>query len=168
MTNALILMLNNKDHLPFYLVIIPDKDLLTWYKHYAYGISRILHVDLKHFVDEVEKVVKTRREQLLQIRPGAVATKTKIIWVNMLARPFIWSPDGSDKVFTQTAKFNFILQETLANKAGYIMSIDHMKDCHFDRYGNLNTSGKIHFWKELDYLLKKFDHNELDLKAKLE
>ena len=95
MTNALISMMNNKDHLLLYLLIIPDKDLLTWYHHYNYSISRILQVDLKHFAEEIDKLLKMRREQLIQRRPGAVTEKTKVIWVKMLNRPFIYSSDGS-------------------------------------------------------------------------
>ena len=50
-------------------------------------------------------------------------------------------------------------------EGGYIITLEHIKDANFDRYGNLNSSGKIQFWKELDYIIKKFDRGDISLKA---
>ena len=74
--------------------------------------------------------------------------------------------ESKGNVSAQTAKFNFVLEEILADKDGYILSVDHLKESHFDRYGNLNADGKIHFWKELDFTVKKFDPGQISLKAK--
>ena len=43
------------------------------------------------------------------------------------------------------------------------MSIISLEEHHFDNYGRLTYQGKTQYWKEFDYLLKKFDSKEITL-----
>ena len=46
-----------------------------------------------------------------------------------------------------------------------IMSIDDNLE-EYDLIGYLNGMGKIHFWKEVDRAMKKFDLNDISLKSR--
>ena len=167
MINALISMLNSRDHLPMYLIVIPDRDLLSWYGHPGYGISRIIQKNLNHMISDIEKILRTHREDLMQKRPGAAGDKTTIIWVKMIKRPIVSMPLDTRgiNVFQQSSKFNFVMQETLADRSECILEIQHLKNFHFDRYGNLNAEGKTQFWRELDFIIKRFNRKEIKLQA---
>ena len=128
MENALVSMLNVKDHLPTYLLIIPDKDLLRSYSFFAFGISKIIQRCLSHMMNDIKKDLRTRREDLMQKRPGAVSERVKVIWVKVVNRPYIRVPNPKQNIFTQIAKFNFILEDLLADRGGNIMEIKHLKD----------------------------------------
>ena len=92
--NAIIGMMNSKDHLPTYLLLVPDKDLVTWFSHFNFGISKIIQLNLNDIMNDVDRILRTRRENLIQTQPGAAAECTKVIWVKMLQRPYISTPDG--------------------------------------------------------------------------
>ena len=62
-------------------------------------------------------------------------------------------------------KFNSVLEEQLLNgrdNLHKIMSIEVRPD-EFDLQGNLNSSGKASFWREVDRAMKKFVQGDIKL-----
>ena len=65
-------------------------------------------------------------------------------------------------------QFNKILHEAIGLQDHRVMSIRTCKSPDdFDALGNLSNQGQIKFWKEIDYLLEKFDRNKVKLLPKL-
>ena len=139
MINAMIDMLNFKEHLPTYIIMIPDKGLVTWYGHFKYGISRIIQIDLAHMISEVEHPIRTRWENLLQTRPGVVNNKTKVIWVKMITRLYINTADGKGSIFAQT----------LADRGGLTIIHQVHEGCSFcSKQQNLTLYSRNHLLTE--------------------
>ena len=71
----------------------------------------------------------------------------------------------NDKCQLLPTKHNDILEELLFEE-GYLHIIDLQSlidENYFDHQGNLLAAGRIQFWKEVDMILKEFDHNKIEL-----
>ena len=163
--NALVEMVNERDHLPKFLIVVADKDIVTYINHVNFGVSLRIQRCIDWLINNIERIITTRQEDIRSKRPGGVRLiPTQVVWVKMLARP-IEAGRSYNNVLSLKSKFNFILEESLASKGQKILEIESMGPADFDRNSNLTTTGKEQFWKELDYRMKKFDRAELDLTA---
>ena len=131
-----------------------------------FGISKILGMCLEWLVEEVEKAITIKKEDMRAVRQGAVTTlEPKVIWVKAIDRP--GTGLKLEDIREVNRKFNAILEETLYKTRNmYFMGIERQtidRSC-FDISGNLNNRGKINFWSEFDRQIKKFDKQELTLK----
>ena len=165
--NAIIEGLNSKVKLSRYVFILPDADLIKDMDLYDCGISDMLHIIIKWLVTNVGKAFEIRREQLQRLKPGALGTTTepRLIWLAMVARPFIEDKNFS-KIFKARFKFNTALEAVLfESKYNHMMYLDNVKECHhFDQWGNLTQSGKTEMWKEINQQMMMFDEHTSDLR----
>ena len=112
-------------------------------------------------VNEVNKVITTKKEDMMAKRQGSVIfSEPKIIWMN------IWDIPTSDKVFTLRGKFNVILDETLSNYKNCYLLEFKPSITHFDRANNFNNTGRNAFWRFVDQQVMKFDKQQITLKPK--
>ena len=62
------------------------------------------------------------------------------------------------------AKFNNTLNDVAYDSDHSIMSTDAFdSESHFDLLGNLNQYGQYTFWKQLNFLLERFDKKKVEL-----
>ena len=166
--NPLIHVLNEEPHLPKYIVVLPDQDILQLLvKHHstsALVIGSILHFMIK----QMDLFIARRKQDLFHRRPGALSADgllPRFIWIRMLKRPKSLSEKD---IFSLRGKFNSILKECLLDgneKSHHIMSIE-VDDSKFDLSGMLTSSGKADFWAEVNRALEKFDKGEIMLKLR--
>ena len=112
--NATIEGLNSKEHLPKYVLVLLDKDLIENLNYFEYGISELLDTCVYWLVKEFNRMFEARREDIHQKKPGALSTATepRIIWVAMLPRPMV--QDEHKLLYTNRSKFNKSLEDTVA------------------------------------------------------
>ena len=153
--NALIKKLNETQHLPRMLVIIPDGDLLHSYDHFEYGTSTVIGRCIDGLITQIDAEIDGKKNALKYKRPGVISLlEPKIIWVRMLNRP------GVNKILNLREKFNAILEQCLAeSRTGYIMdpSAELLQRNMFDRRNNITHEGWVIYWRHINMKLKQFD-----------
>ena len=169
--NAYIEILNNRSHLPKYVIVIPDKNIIEAADHCDFGVKKGLRNLIKWIMVQLHRYTESRREDLRDKKPGAVGPKPRFIWVKMIDWQMLeHHPDRSyTDVLGLRTKFNRTMENLLAestvSNCSHIMQLAYLsKSNHFTNLGELNFEGKRHFWKEIDYNFKKFDRGEIDLK----
>ena len=158
--NAFIEGLNHRDHLPTYVLIILDRDLIDMINRFDYGITTELERCIKWIAIQMERSVSARKDQMWNVKPGSVAlTEVKFIWVEMFDRPVI------DQAVTICNKFNKGINDMAWQRHNHhILVIESLQNHqHFERNGKLNYWGKLQFWRELDYHIKQFDRKKATL-----
>ena len=166
--NALIEAFNCREQLPAYILIILDRDFIDMINRFDFGIMAQLEHCVNWLATQVTHHLKARREQLWNVKPGAVAQEnTKIVWVEMFDRP-INNNGTSDPAIKIRNKFNRGLNEVAGrHKFHHVMVLESLKVTrHFEPNGKLNYWGRLQFWKELDYLFKQFDRRKISLKLR--
>ena len=154
--NSVVEGLNSDNKLPEYIIVLLDRDIILDLDYFVPGTLFILHQEIKWLSKQLDRVLTARWECLKQLSPGAVDTETKIIWINMLQRPFIKHPPFPtyNLVVKLRSKFNKILeQEARKSKYSYILDVKNVprNSGNFDTMGNLTFAGKTEFWKEVNY-----------------
>ena len=152
--NALVDGFNRRHHIPKYIFMLPDKDLIDAADFFNFGVSKLLGITLNWLAKQLECLIDIRKEQLSNKRPGALyMVDPKIIWVKMLDRPPVPLNDKRYKTQATRSKFNTILEHlTDWHKDIYVMSINPLHhDRDYDFLGNIKDSGKQQFWRELDH-----------------
>ena len=169
-TNSLIDILNRRERLPKYLVIVPDRGVIKTANFFDFGVVSIMKKIINKIQRNVSRLLTTRQEDLQDKKPGAVdPTPTRIIWVKMFDSPvFKTHPDEKiPKILALRRKFNKTLENRLAEYSTgflHITEVSHLAiGEHFDNLGFLNQSGLAQFWKEIDCNIKKFDRGETQL-----
>ena len=166
--NALVEALNAKAHLPKYLIVIPDRDLILQAGHFNQGLNHILDKDVLWLTKQIDRAFTVRREDLKTKCSVAVGDEPKIIWIKMIPRPLIKNHifQFYNNVVNLRKKFNNCLEDILAfTRHTYMIDPCGIFDDydHFDNLGNLTANGRSTFWKFLDSQFKKFDRDEIDL-----
>ena len=156
--------LNARPHLPQYILIAPDKDMITNLRNFT--TTHTMGECLSYIINKMDMHIQRRRQDLANKCLGALSPDTHplIIWIRMLKRPFI-EGDEATRVFSLRNKFNSVIEEQILNSknnAHRIMSIDVKLD-EFDRQGNLTSIGKTTFWREVDCAMKKLDLGDITL-----
>lgn len=166
--NKLMSFMNSKnhEHLPRYLVIVLDSNLITAANVFDYGVTRTLEDTLKWLLININWAVETRKEDLYSKRHGTIMQMSEpcLIWVTMLKRP---EYSFECKTNALASKFNNILEGIIAgNKRSHILRIhvDH-NSTNFDRIGNLTANGKYEYWKNFDYQMMEFDREKKQITA---
>ena len=158
--NALIRALNKHEHLPQYIIVIPDIDILTSLKLYDFGVTNLIDTNLTWLLKQLSRVVITRRENLKQKQMGAAASYLPIsVWVKMLQRPYVRDPKLGP-ILVQHNKFNRSLESILhIEKYMKIIAINDMDNRqYFNAWGGLTSMGALHYWRWLDLLMKNLVH----------
>ena len=171
--NQLVSLMNEKERLPKYILLLPDKDILSYVNHKNFGIGQIT-LDLMNWLcKEIELALDLRREDIRYKRPGALwsSSEPRLVWVKMLTRPIISNDPKKDFIFAQRTKFNEILEEmVLKYKHSHIMPVKlaDSPSVLFERNGSLSSNGKSAFWREVNKQMKLFDSSEIDLKPEIQ
>ena len=87
--NSLTKVFNRNESLPTYIVMMPDKDLLKQINHFGYGISWIISKCVHWICTQMNRMITTRCNKIIEWRPGALLTNEQpiVIWISMLERP---------------------------------------------------------------------------------
>ena len=159
--NSVIKALNENLKLPRFIIVVPGRDILRRAAFYKFGASLVIGDNVEWLIDNITRVVETRKSDLRDRKPGVVtSSEPKLIWIKMLYRP------GKERLQKLRTKYNEILEENLANhRFCYIIDPDKgLTNEDFDMSNQLTATGKIAFWQYLDDQLKKFDRQEIELK----
>ena len=166
--NALILRLNDTKRLPRLLTVIPDCDILDYIDFYTSGKSHVIGTTIEWLVNNIDRAITCKKEDLKHIRPGAVAAnEPKVIWVKMLARSANdRHSEKPDPVNELASTFNYILEEILATRRNnFILDVaeEMQQDSNYTIQGRLTGHGKVKFWRAVNKILEKFDRYEISL-----
>ena len=158
--------LNTRRHLPCFLLVILDKDLIEDIGLYDYSASKEIYECVEYIVQQLDVMINRRKKELTAIKPGALySSDPKIILVTMLRHPLQF-PTGSqmEKVVSLRAKFNNALNDLAYDNDLSILSIDNCNsENYFDLLGNLNHMGQYTYWRQMNSLLQQFDKKKVDL-----
>ena len=165
--NCFIDVLNQKSHLPRYVLIIIDKDWFETSGILKYGAGEAVTKAVKWWMKEMNKFIEIRKDHLYSKKPGAiaVASEPRFIWVTMVKRPYIRN-ETLASIFSLTRKSNVNLENALVDERHtHTLKVNTASDgSNFDNWGRLNATGKVEFWKNVDEQFKDFDRSKTDLK----
>ena len=165
--NPLIHGLNEEPFLPKLIVVIPDIDMLKYLAINGKASSLVIGSTLHYAIMQFDLYIEKRKQDLASKCPGALIpddTYPKIIWVRIPRRPKVIARD----IFANRGRFNSIIEERLFDgkeTSHFIISIEIPQD-EFTLTGDLSSTGKASFWKEMNEGLKKFDKQEITLKPR--
>ena len=156
--NSVVNALNKEDQLPEYIIMLPDHDVILHTDYFFPGIGFILERIMNWLGKQLDRALTIRREALWNMCPGAVGPEPKILWVQMIKRPYIHHHPfpAYNLVCELRDKFNAILKLE-ASKSRYALvleapdQVDNARS--FDAYGNLTFAGKQKFWRHIDTLI---------------
>ena len=157
--NSLIEALNEQIHLPKYVVIVIDKDIVVPQLKKNIEATEIITDQIYWLVRQISRTILARREDLKIHTPDSVSTEpTTIVWVKMLTGP-ITENSSLRKMRKLGMKFNDAMDTILiSEKYMRTLTVKNMEeDIYFDIRGNLTTSGKRIFWQNLNNELKAID-----------
>ena len=164
--NSLIEALNEHDHLPKYIIFIPDRDIIGAMGNFNFTIAPIIFdLCITWIIQQIEILIQRRKTDLLDRRPGALHLSIdhpSMFWVRMMKRPTAITE--CSKIFQMRNKFNNTLEDILTDAKidAHILSIN-VPDNEFDLRGNLTSAGKVTFWRELDQAIRKYDQEKIPL-----
>ena len=148
--------------LPRYILIVPDWDIVKHIGHYKFGVTTILQKVVKWIVVNMFRAIETRKEDLAQSKKGATfPSEPKIIWVKMINRV-----NCHDRALSVRNKFNAVLDDILADYNNhYVIDINtKLSDASYFAKNTFNEDGAIHFWLEINELIKEYDVHNISLK----
>ena len=158
--------LNEETSLPRFILVIPDWDILKYIDHFTFGISLIAGKCLNWIINNMERAIEAKKEDLRRRKPGAVSpNEPKIVWVKMVGR-FSDPNRAGIPILAVHNKFNCALEELLANRrCHYILDAGAaLADASCFTYnGQLTARRKGKFWEEVDCQIEKFDYQKITL-----
>ena len=164
--NALVGALNDRInyHLPRYLLIVLDSELVEAADGYDYGAVEVFTEWIEWLLVNINESIEFRKQDLLRKRPGAIASTSEpwFIWVTMLKRP---NSTTKKEVFALTRKFNTTLEQVIANdKCSHILKV-HVEgsEANFEEDGTLTATGQVQFWCAIDEEMADFDYGKTEL-----
>ena len=165
--NAIAEAFNRRNHLPRYILMILYKDLIEAVNFYDYRESTVLRSTCNWLAKQLEHSIDACLEELTSKKPGAAYGNSKIIWIKMIPRKGMQEISNLDrKILAAKPKFNSALNLVSERRRNtHVMSIISLEEQHYDKFSQLTYGGKTQYWKEVDYLIKKFDRKEITLTA---
>ena len=169
--NATIDGMNKHHHLPRYLIVLLDIDMIHDLNIYEFGVHKGLALTINWLAKQLDLLMNRKRMQNLEKRPASVqGSNPTIIFVTMIKRLERY-PEGSKMAWVCTLrnKFNELLNESAARTNAKILSIHNCTSPDdFDHFGKLSRKGRLTFWLKLDDLLQRFEENKVKLIPKVE
>ena len=133
----------------------------------SFGVKKMISKWVNWLETYIRRSILARREQLNQLKPGAVAGfyQTKLICVKMIRRPRISRNDPQFQILSLRNKMNLAIEEVVqARINNHYMLITSLEPYrHFNVNGRINQYGMLQFWKELDYQMKMFYRKKIKL-----
>ena len=152
--NSLIDGINGNPHLPKYIIVITDTDLLKRMTYFKFGASLVIGKALGSWLGKLMDAVNDRFKVLKKIRSGAVVEgEPKFIFMGIIERPH------PDKVLSLRRKYNEILEETLTlyDECYFFNPKNALSRYDFDRNNHITSAGKVQYWKLIDDLMRRFE-----------
>ena len=159
--NSQIYGLNKYERLHRFMVIMIDNDLIKTINSTANGSTMTLGMSLEWLIKEYEKAVDRKKNMMREIKPGSVNPgEPKFIWVKGIFRPL------GHNFHVARDKFNEVLQDILATRRDsyFLDPSKYLDDSNYSRLGDLSMTGKEHYWRCMDEMIKKFDKQEISLR----
>ena len=150
--NALIKALNKHEHLPRYVFVMPDKDIIASINNYDYGSRLLIERSIDWLLKQIAKALITRCKDLHKVRKGAALVNLpRVYWIKMLPRPYTTSIELK-QILTQRHKFNSGIDSRISieNLMDSIKIYDFDSHSFFDQFGMLTSTGQYHYWRKLD------------------
>ena len=165
LVNSLVKALNDYEKLPRMILVVPDWDLLNYFRFNDGNADQLIKTILKWIINNMRKAVDAKKDFLMKSKIGAVFEgEPKIIWAKMINRP---GYKRFNAVMLQKGRFNRILEDLLADeKSHYLMdtNVATNDQSFFTDQETLNAEGCHRFWIELIEQIKLFDSKKLSLK----
>ena len=158
--NKLIEALNENEHLPKFIIFMPDKDLISDLKSFDYGATKNLENITNWLMRQCDITIQRKRLQMSEKKPGAIwGNSPTIIYMTMVHRIERF-PHGSRMAgfCSIRPKFNDIINECASRNGHKVL---HISTCNtfnnFDRMGNLTPQGKSSLWHEIDDAIERYE-----------
>ena len=163
LVNSLIKALNDATKLPRIILVVPDIDLLKHTKNFDFGTVETSTAAIDWVMTQMERAVEEKRDEIKKRKPGAIEPgEPKFIWSKMINRT-----NGFSNILKVRRKFNDAMESCMLDR-----SFHHIIDVNekvsdpvlFDINNRILNLGKRRYWREVDYLIEKFDQQVLTLK----
>ena len=83
--NPLVEALNEKQKLPKFIIIIPDKDIISSTKVWEFGSSYVLGAAIHYIVRQIDILLERRKLDLFDKKPGVLLDEyPKVVSIRML------------------------------------------------------------------------------------
>ena len=150
--NSLIDAINSENKLPKILLVTIDKDIATDVCRYDPATQQTMLQELTQWcVQQINMIIRRKRLDLLEKRPGAIAGHaTTIIFVRMMRRIGNHKIDSkTGRVLEMRSKFNDALNNSVGKIGQHILTVTSCNSYdHFSHNGDLSLIGKSEFrWK---------------------
>ena len=159
MLNEFIANINDKDFLPRYIIIVPDKDIIESSRQAGFGCKVVFEKTLFWLMQQMETILSLRKEDIKGKKQGtlfAAESFPKIVWMTMSIRPFIKNADKG-YVFAQCKTFNSILKAMIPKFDNTLLLETELPDDRnlFDFSGCITGYGKTLTWKEINRFIRE-------------
>ena len=142
--NNLIEAIQERKCLPKFIIVFLDNDLLLDIDVYDADATKIIQDCVRWTVRQIDTIIKRKRMDFLEKKPGAVAGFTPTtIYVRMLRRVGKFAMGSKlNEIFALRAKFNDTLNDSVAKVGQRIMTISSCNTFEdFDRNSHLSSRG---------------------------
>ena len=166
LVNSLVEALNERDRLPKFIIVMIDRDLIMNIDVFQNDAVKVLRDVTQWVVHQMNILVRRRKAELLEKKPGAVYTgDPSIIFMKMICRIDKFTPRSKlDLVYGLRAKFNDALNAGAARIEQHMLTLNSCNtSSHFDIWGKLSHRGRSAIWHEIDDLLERFDEGRVKL-----
>ena len=148
--NSVVEAMNKSNVVPEYLLLFPDKDIILELNYFVPGTLFILDQEMQWLTKNIDRLIITRHEQLRHKSPGAVGSQPKLVWIQMIHRPYIRNhPYATYNLVVELRhKFNqFLEQEARKSMFAYVLEMEDTSQNpdFFDSTGNLTFAILNHF-----------------------
>ena len=165
--NALTDLINLKQRLPRFLVIVIDSDIISDVDIFKRDVIKSIKQMTTWLVKQINIQIRCKRIELMAHSPGTIyGNDPTVIFIQMIRRINVQLRRGSflEEMYNLRPKFNNTLNEAVSKVDQHILTINSCNtSSHFDHKGRLSTKGKAAFWYEMDDLLERFDKKQIKL-----
>ena len=165
--NAFTEGLNTRPKLPKYVIMVPDKDMITCIDYFSFGATDVFEKCLTWILQQIDNYLARRETDLINKKPGALFgdSSPQIIWIRMLKRPYNGFQEF-DQILALCNRFNNALESTLAEvpiKAEHLILSIKVDDMDFYKTGSLTPAGEANFWREVNECIHRFELDKINL-----
>ena len=154
--NAFTEGLNRRQHLPRYIIILLDKDILSLLDLDVAFLTKQLERCIAGLAKQMTRLIEARKEKLYKKKQGAVPSSDEfptLIWVELFDKPYM----RNRFIQKNRNKFNKGINEVAIHEKNYrVMAIESLGIRHFTLTGALNYEGKQQLWREINYQMNDF------------
>ena len=149
--NSFMQALNSKFHLPQYIVVLLDDDLIEQLQYRKIGAASLLGPWIEYLADLINSSLQTRREQLLP--KARLPDKTQVYWVELVNHEnFDYINQQICEVFGQCIEANCKLYDNM--RILKIRDFWDKKDDNLVLNDKCTKTGLSVYWKSLDASFK--------------